>query len=284
MYRSAYRLFNLRPSSTPYLSGDGFRSLCGHFYESKTSNSFNARAVQENELVFCEASHLKEFLLGPARDVRTRFSIVSHNGDSNIDKSILDLLPIKLNRLFAQNVLVQNERVIPVPIGLENKRLHYNGIVSDFDALRRRKSEKKPRILSAFTLENNQRERAEARKYLSATLLNDRIDRINTRVYRRLAEAYMFIASPPGNGEDCHRTWEAMYLTSVPIVRRSPLTEHFQDLGLPLLVVSSYGEVSKLSEEELREIYRQNADRFFAPALWMDFWVEMIRRENREGR
>jgi len=50
-FSSAYRLLNLRPSSSPYLSGDGFRMLCSHFYEGETRHSFEPLAVKQDELV-----------------------------------------------------------------------------------------------------------------------------------------------------------------------------------------------------------------------------------------
>lgn len=34
-----------------------------------------------------------------------------------------------------------------------------------------------------------------------------------------------FCASPHGNGLDCHRTWEALCLGCVPIVKSSPLDD-----------------------------------------------------------
>jgi hypothetical protein len=230
----------------------------------------------ENDLVFCEAWHLKEFLLGPARNVRTRFAVISHNGDSNIDESIVGLLPKNLSCLFAQNVLVNDVRVIPLPIGLENRRLHYNGITSDFEMLRKSGIEKGARILSAFTVGNNPHVREKAFEDLSVTPLNDTIERMNSRAYRRIAAKYMFIASPPGNGADCHRTWEAMYLGAVPIVLASTFTEYFRNLGLPLLLVSSYREISRLGESDLADLYAQRKEQFFAAPLWMDFWVKKI--------
>jgi hypothetical protein len=274
---SAYRLLDLRPSSSPYLSGDGFRMLCTHFYEGETRHSFAPSAVKQDELVFCEAWHLREFLTGPALRLRSSFSVVSHNGDCNVDESFLGILPKNLMSLFAMNVLVRDERIIPLPIGLENKRLHYNGIVRDFDTLRRKAVEKKPRILSAFTVGNNAKERGDALRYLSAMPLNDTIGRINSRAYRKVAATYMFIASPPGNGADCHRTWEAMYLGSIPIVVRSRLTECFHEIGLPMHLVSSYEEIAAWDEARMAEIYAQNTQRFLSRALWMDFWTGKIK-------
>jgi len=55
-------------------------------------------------------------------------------------------------------------------------------------------------------------------------------------VYARLAD-YLYWFSPFGNGLDCHRTWEAMYLGSVPILQRSAIDTFYEDAQLPVLLV-----------------------------------------------
>jgi len=63
-----------------------------------------------------------------------------------------------------------------------------------------------------------------------------------------------FVASPPGNGLQAHRTWEALIGGSVPVVLRSggapgrPLPYHAMDglyTGLPVLLVGDWGELSQ---------------------------------------
>ena len=278
LYRKAYRISNAKPSSAPYLSGDGYRSLCNSFFEEGT-RAFDSESIGEGDLVFCDAWRLREFLQAPARKVLKPFSIISHNGDPNVDASIAALIPPNIVRVFTQNGLALDERVVGLPIGLENKRLHYNGITRDFDRLRRRKLEKRPRILSAFTVGNNREVRQEAADTLARSRQNDFLARTDSRSYRRIASEYMFIASPPGNGVDCHRTWEAMYLRSVPIVLRTVLTESFKRLGLPLLIVDSYSEAARLKEKDLQVIYDELSPLMNSPALWFDFWENRIRKE-----
>ena len=38
------------------------------------------------------------------------------------------------------------------------------------------------------------------------------------------------VISPMGNGLDCHRTWEALYLGVIPLVRGSPALNTFARL------------------------------------------------------
>ncbi len=277
LWKAAYRIGSQKPSSAPYLSGDGFRSLCSHFYESENSGRFEVRSVHDGDLVFCEAWKLADFLRGPARKIPVSFSIISHNGDPNIDASCIDLMPRNVRRLFAQNAVVPHERIVAIPIGLENKRLHCNGVTGDFDRLRRISPEKMPRILSGFTVGNNAPVRQAALAALSRNPLNDTVARTDTRTYQKSAARYMFIASPPGNGVDCHRTWEAMYLRSVPIVLRSPLTRAFHDLGLPMLLVDSYDEVAPLNERDLTRLYRELEPRMGAESLWFAYWKRLVR-------
>ena len=59
-----------------------------------------------------------------------------------------------------------------------------------------------------------------------------------------LAES-SFTFSPPGSGWDCYRTWEALYLGSVPILLRTgtPFDDMYADL--PVLFVDSYQDVTE---------------------------------------
>ena len=52
---------------------------------------------------------------------------------------------------------------------------------------------------------------------------------------------YAFVASPHGNGLDCHRTWEALCLGCIPIVKTSPLDDLYE--GLPVLIVGEWRDI-----------------------------------------
>ena len=54
---------------------------------------------------------------------------------------------------------------------------------------------------------------------------------------------YKFWISPRGNGLDCHRTWEALYLGAIPVVRSSFMDRLYD--GLPVLIVKEWSEVTK---------------------------------------
>jgi hypothetical protein len=202
--------------------------------------------------------------------------VLSHNADPNVTQEVLGAIPPCVEVLYSTNVLVQDPRVIPLPIGLENARLHYNGVVRDYQRLRKTQGAKVPRILVAFTVGTNAKVRGPSRETLVSLPTVDTLDRINSRIYRKIAAGYQFIASPPGNGEDCHRTWEALYLGAVPIVLRSVMTEAFSRLGLPLWIVDSYEELRAFDEETLAKKYQELSPGFHSRALWMAYWKALV--------
>ena len=86
----------------------------------------------------------------------------------------------------------------------------------------------------------------------------------------QLASAY-FCISPRGNGLDCHRTWEALYLGTIPVVTRSALTDHFSDI--PMVVLDDWSEFKSVEFSPQR--YAQ---------LWNGFSVEQISLDRYLGR
>ena len=87
---------------------------------------------------------------------------------------------------------------------------------------------------------------------------------------------YAFVVSPHGNGLDCHRTWEALCLGCIPIVKTSPLDFLYD--GLPVLVVDSWSHVSM---ELLERTQLEYSTRTFSyEKLRLEYWMKKI-RENK---
>jgi hypothetical protein len=82
-----------------------------------------------------------------------------------------------------------------------------------------------------------------------------------------------WVLSPPGNGVDCHRTWEALYLGVTPIVLR---TEHGASLHDRHRII----QLSDLTALDPASLERaEQACAADAPAesrLKMSYWCEQI--------
>jgi hypothetical protein len=45
---------------------------------------------------------------------------------------------------------------------------------------------------------------------------------------------------------DCHKTWEAIYMKSIPIVTRWHGVEKFKEMGIPMIIIDDWSELKDL--------------------------------------
>jgi hypothetical protein len=83
---------------------------------------------------------------------------------------------------------------------------------------------------------------------------------------------YSFVISPHGNGLDCHRTWEALVLGCIPIVKQSNLDPLYKDL--PVLIVNNWSDINEqLLQTTVNEFKNKQFD---YNRLLLSYWVDII--------
>ena len=83
---------------------------------------------------------------------------------------------------------------------------------------------------------------------------------------------YMFVVCPHGNGLDCHRSWESMYMNCIPIVKSSVIDDLYDDL--PILIVKEWSDIN---EELLYKTLITLKNRVFNfSKLALKYWVNKI--------
>ena len=85
------------------------------------------------------------------------------------------------------------------------------------------------------------------------------------------------MVSPPGSCVEGHRTWDAMYIGVVPIVKRSITTDYFEKIGLPLWVVDDWSEISQISDKYLNNKYEEIMINSDLSKLYIDYWTDKIK-------
>jgi len=266
-----------RPTSWPFITGDGFRSLAQHFFDEMSD--FKPEDVETNDIVFVRSDFLKEFFAVKHPLIKNRYILLSHNEDENIGSDYEKFIDDKIIHWFAQNLLFVNKKATPLPIGITNychKNSDRGNIFDICEAIKRADGkDKKDRISFGFAVSSNQ-ERINLKKYLEENNLADKIEGKRQRDYFEKAAEDKFTASPEGRGVDCHRTWESLYLRIIPMVKRNSLMEYFCSISLPLLLVDKWEEVNNFNEEFLKEKYSELSDAFKNPAIFMNYWIELI--------
>jgi len=274
--RRINRAIGRRPSSHPFLSGDTFRAIADHCWEA--NHRFEAQEVRPGAIIFCESEKADEEFVNVLETLRHPVVLLLGNSDENHAGNAQRLrskLPAE-SVLFAQNLVERIDGVSPLPIGLENAWRAKHGTVRPFRLLRRKTQRKIFRVMWTFSEKTNPTTRGIAADWLYRAAVADDLGKISTTEHKKSLSRYAFVASPPGNGLDTHRTWEALYLRCVPIVVRSAMTEAYELLGLPVWVVDSYKEVEKLDEAGLEAMYWSFFPGFAAEELWSPYWINLI--------
>jgi len=87
---------------------------------------------------------------------------------------------------------------------------------------------------------------------------------------------YAFVISPFGNGLDTHRTWEALILGCIPIVRSSGLDSMYDDL--PVLIVKEWSDVTPvlLNKTIIEFKEKHKKGKYNYNKLMLKYWMDKI--------
>jgi hypothetical protein len=233
-------------SSFPFISGDTFRSFCKLKFDSVEDLSNLDEIYGYRGKVFVAAGISQDFFSKiekyPTKDYSS-VDLVIHNGDliPNVE-TFSDWGP-KFSSISSVNWLGNLDNVKALPIGLENWSYMRNGVPRDFK--RTRKRAKTIDLLVSFNDHTNPAERKAARS-VAMQLAGVYVAGSSTspKEYRDLVAASKYVLSPPGNGADCHRTWEAIYLGAIPIVKSEYWP--FTGMGLPVLEIPNWEDLTTI--------------------------------------
>jgi hypothetical protein len=267
-----------RPTSFPFVTGDGFRALAQHVFDE--ISDIEPKNVEENDIVFVRSDFLDPFFKEKHPYIRNKYILISHNMDTNIGPDYKKYIDNKIIHWFAQNLAFKNDKTTPIPIGVIN--YHYSSINNNGRVSTMKRSSdlsdrifKKNKISFGFTTTSNI-ERVNLKNSLETNDLLIKIENKDQFKYFTSLSEYKFIVSPEGNGTDCHRTWESLYLGTIPIVKKSISMAHFKDLGIPLFIVENWDELKSLNADLLSEKYTEIMNNLDSKALYMNYWINII--------
>jgi hypothetical protein len=270
-----------RPANYPFISGDGFRGLATHILDELSS--LDPSKVEAGDIVFINTDYLINFFKDIHPYIKNKYILITHNGDASITKEHLDYLDENVLHWFARNVLIENEKITPIPIGLINTASNKIGKTSDLPKIMSGNETKKKQngISFGFSLLSGNK-RVELHKTLNAHPFGFPVTEKNQSKYFERMNLYNFVASPEGNGPDCHRTWEALYLRCIPIVKRNAFIDYFKALGVPILTIDDWNEVESFDDKFLEETYQKMSHDFDHPALYMNYWIGRVLNERKK--
>ena len=286
---------------TTFVSSRGLLKACGAHNNKPTSSAGHiapellASHVPGGSIYVCThalANFAEHFL----PRLREPFVLVSGDSDLPISPQSLGHPAIKailsseyLLDWFAQNLSADHPKLRPLPIGLDYHTMWetpgFWGLtavspISQEHSLLATLASSPPfsqRYLVGycnwhFALQRGDRTECRAKVDKSICYFEAKpVPRSSTWV--RQAEC-MFVVSPQGAGMDCHRTWEAIMLGCIPVLKRNALAPLLD--GLPALVVDDWQQVNR--ETLVDYASRVQTMKFDFSPLFRDSWARKIAR------
>jgi hypothetical protein len=249
----------------PFIAGNGFAARCRYVL------NYDVLSVNEDvddEWWFCKTDFLEYFFrkLAPKRD----FVLFTHNSDLPVDEHFERRLgDPHLVAWFAENAAFHHPKLYAIPLGIANPhRVHGDGHL--LRAAQSASTEKTTLFNTSFAIGTNVAERTHC---IEQTGLQPGPRKPYADYLADLGSSY-FCLSPRGNGIDCLRTWEALYLRSIPVVTRSVLTDQHPDI--PMIVLDDWAEFSSIDFSP--ELYRKTWGDWDPEAIELDPYMERVRR------
>jgi hypothetical protein len=251
------RKLNVRKSSFPLLSPDTYLELCERsilsdadlieFIKESKKNLVLESVYIAGELVEALISKIDEL-----NNINIKRLIIMESDTKQNTKELNPLLTVA-SQIFSNNLVGNQKDITPIPLGLERRAYRSAGVIRHFK--KNYSIDPRSRRID-FLVAWNDETNSMRKKYRELFIKSEKGLVINRRMHPRsihkLMRKSLFVPSPAGNGLDCHRTWEALYLGAVPVVLKS---EFCGDSTWPVLVIDHWDEIIKLSRPEMEEIY-----------------------------
>lgn len=249
-----------------YITGNRFIDIC-----------------EDTGAFFCKT----DFINHLSTDYRSQNVIVTHNSDYHIDINRYSHLS-KFNYWFAQNKDYDNDRIIPIPIGVENMKLRRSqaaqkGMFSSevpgalqksllIDKINSLQVNKSKLCYMNFSINTYPAERQLVWDSFSNYEWVTKTSNLSMEKFYFDIASHKFVISPRGNGVDCHRTWEALYLRTIPIVKTTLHMKGFSDL--PILFVNDWSE---LTYNRLQQFYEHVENTLYdLSKMKISYWKNII--------
>ena len=252
-----------------WIQGDRFRDMALYTFAPsvKTTkddydnlpNTLNLSTLKDGDIIYTHMMYTR-LLFDIMKHVSTKFILVTHSCDCSIEDygmrrpngrglvhDIFEFaIPDNLIKWYSKNVNTVNPRIESIPIGMENDRWHQKVPKLDLmmDQLKQHRG-----IRNLAYLNHSIKTNPEKRQILYDLFAHQSWVTAHQGGNGHMFERYIhqvynhkFVFSPEGNGIDTIRTWECLYMGTIPIEKRNINNQFYTDL--PICFVDDWSQVT----------------------------------------
>jgi hypothetical protein len=291
-----------------YINTNKFRDISDFVLWDKDYKPFTTNILKQDAIIWCKRDYIFE-LFKHLQFSGRNYILITGSSDYSVGVKEFLRKPKCIKKWYAQNINYVHPDLIAIPIGLSPNKdidetpLDINWFVENIKKFRLIPKFKKT-LYCNWTIQNNFSQRGNILEKFDKNNIKYKWDypkftneqtQIIQAKFKKMKEGkstkkeistllhyydycnemskYQFVVSPPGNGMDCHRTWEALYMGAFPIVIKNKMYKKFEDL--PIIQVNNYSEVTyDLLYSYLKKEYNYQK-------LYMTYWINKINKINK---
>jgi hypothetical protein len=292
IYKKIFELFIMDKTQPIYIASKSFIYLCDHYTSNPLSESINipdTYPIKDGDKIYIHNTALGNFVNKYLPNIKYKFILLSGDTDKTIPDDEQNNSNVILNhplliKWYSQNCTKITDKLKQLPIGLDYHTLANMSMSwgkqqslieqeNDISMLLNMNVPKINKCYANYHLTNldNLRygyDRKDANIQVPKNLVYyepTKVQRIDS--WKKMIN-YKYVISPHGNGLDCHRTWEAIILGCIPIVKTSKLDLLYD--GLPVLIVQNWSDITQELLDTFIPKYT-NIER-----IKMEYWINIF--------
>ena len=284
-----------------YVCSRGILKSCDIYSSTPISSikelyNYNFSSLTNGSIVYICSSALQHFIKEIFNNLTVKIILVTGDCDETCYQDIFDNVESFLQFInndnlihwFSQNSIIKHKKMTQIPIGLDyhtmtNKPTKWGPKLMPLEQedilnkiIRVPFWERSYKCYSNFHFFTNTKygyDRIDAIQNIPPKLVYYEKEHINREQTWKNQCNFAFVISPHGNGLDCHRTWEALVLGCIPIVKTSELDTLFTHL--PILIVKKWNNVNKKLLKNTIETFKNKT--FNYDKLLLSYWMQIIK-------
>jgi len=283
------------------------------FIITNNKTPLNNDILEKDAIILCRTD-LIDFLFSFIKNSNKNYILITHFTDRHVNESeeqrthnnsaIFSHKPSCVIKWYATTTTFHHKDLIQIPLGFGIHWEHPNWPRFNekyrqwmYDNCERLVNIEKNNntVYCNFTTGGFQSYRDDVVKKLQTSGINCfvREKRIPFPEYCEEMAKYKFVASPPGDGIDAHRNWEALYLGCIPIVLDSmPVASYngwftyrgnvrgvniYENYDLPFLVVDNYSKINYNLLNNYLDYYKKHDFKY--EQMNLSYWENKMKND-----
>lgn len=280
---------DIKYEPSTYVSSYNYIYVCDHHIDNPISESTDVPLTYPKsigETIYINTTAIPNFVINYLPNIKYKFVLVSGDTDAGIPDDYVNETNIIIEhplliKWYAQNCVLITDKLKQLPIGLDLHTLTKKPLwgplqtvseqIKDIKNVQKININKKNKCYSNFHFLMDTKfgyDRKDAvNKIPSELVYYEPIKIPRIKSWNNMIE-YKYVISPLGNGLDCHRTWEAIILGCIPIVKKSGLDPMYE--GLPVLIVNDWSDVTQDLLDNFKPDYTN------IKKIYLDYWINLF--------